>query len=248
MYSPAQSVRIQGSIGQPLPNVYRDLDFQRGQVCLICAAPAVGKSVFTLNLTEQTGLPALYFSADSDHHTQMTRLTSMKTGRPVGTTAAEVLRHEVDPRITSSRLRFVYDPQPSLKALDDNIRAFDQLYGEPPAILVVDNVTNVDQGEDEDLNRLLQYLHDLGRETEAAVFALHHVTGPYNDGDKPVPRTGVKDQVGRIPEVILTLFTPGPRQLGVCKVKVRNGPSDPMAQNPLILRFDTDTMRISDYV
>ena len=249
MFSPAQSVRIKGAAGEPLPKVFRTLefDFLRGQEVLICAAPGVGKSVIALNLAAGIKRPALYFSADSDHYTQGHRLTSLLTGRSTSITKQEVRQGRVDPALAKLPIEFVFDPQPTPDVIEDNTNAFVQKHGEPPHLLVVDNITDVDNDGETDLNPLLGYLNGIARYTGACILGLHHVTGPFNDGDKPPPLSAVKDQIGRVPQGILTLFKETPTTFGLATVKNRGWLADPSAGTITRLRFDGDIMRVSDY-
>jgi hypothetical protein len=85
MYTPLQILYIKGSAGDPLPKVWDALDekgtrFLRGQLCLICAGPGTGKSAFVLTYAPLAKVPTLYFSADSDAFTQLSRSLSILTG------------------------------------------------------------------------------------------------------------------------------------------------------------------------
>ena len=83
------------------------------------------------------------------------------------------------------------------------------------------------------------------------VTGLHHVTGPYNDADKPIPLSGVKGQIARVPELVLTLHRVsegfGPDSLNVSTVKNRGGKSDASGQDYAALEFEGSTMQINDY-
>jgi len=83
------------------------------------------------------------------------------------------------------------------------------------------------------------------------VIGLHHVTGPHNDGDKPIPLSGIKGQIGRVPEMIMTLHRVpnefGPDALNISTVKNRGGKSDPSGQDFASLEFVGETMKISDF-
>ena len=232
MYSYTQSLRIQGEQGKPLNSPWKTLPFQfcRGQTILVCAAPGIGKSLFAANLAIQSGEPTLYFSADSDPVTQTGRAWKIAGGRDY-----------------PDNVMLDFDPTPGLADIDESVEAYVELQGEAPALVVYDNLTDIDADDEEDLNRVLGYLNESTRLTQACTLVLHHVTGQYNDGVTPVPLSGVKEQVGRIPQAILTLYRPAPNQMGVCKVKDRNGQADPSAANPHILRFSEDTLRIEDY-
>lgn len=96
----------------------------------------------------------------------------------------------------------------------------------------------------------MDYLHTMARNTGACVVGLHHVTGSYNDADKPIPLSGVKGQITRVPELVLTLHRVseefGPEALRVSTVKNRAGRMDPSGLDFVELEFIGDTMQIRD--
>ncbi len=223
---------------------------------LVSAGPGTGKSAFTLSYALQARVPALYFSADSDAFVQLTRSISVVTGWTLEAAARAVLKDELAaPRekLTGLPIRFNYQASPSLGDIETSIEAYEEVYGDYPALIVVDNVTNVRSGMADDdgdpfagLEGLMDYLHTMARETQACVIGLHHVTGPYNDSDKPIPLSGVKGQISRVPEMVLTLFKPGPNRLGVSTVKNRGGKSDSSGAEFAELEFLGDKMLIRD--
>jgi hypothetical protein len=163
---------------------------------------------------------------------------------------------EVADQLDEIPIRFNYKASPSLDVIEETLEAYTALYEDYPALIIVDNVTNVrTDSSDEDpfsgLEALMDYLHEMARETGSCVVGLHHVTGPHNDGDKPIPLSGIKGQIGRVPEMILTLHRVanefGPDSLNVSTVKNRGGKSDPSGQDFAQLEFVGETMKISDF-
>lgn len=79
---------------------------------------------------------------------------------------------------------------------------------------------------------------------------LHHVTGPFNDSATPIPLSGIKGQIGRVPEMILTMHKIaegyGSDSLRVSTVKNRAGKADPSGEDYAELEFNGDTMTIKD--
>lgn len=263
MFTALQSMRVKGSAGDPLPVVFESLDktgtrLLRGQLVLVCAAPGTGKSAFVLTYAAKARTSTLYFSADSDAFTQLTRLISILGGWTLEESARAVRNEELGEAegfIKNLPIRFSYNASPSLDQIEDSMKAYIQLTGDYPGLVVVDNITNVRTGVDDDepfsgLEALMDYLHDMARRTDACVIGLHHVTGPYNDGNKPIPLGGIKNQIGRVPEVVLTLHkggsTVGPETINVSTVKNRSGRMDPSGESCIALEFDGDTMTIQD--
>ncbi|QFG10430.1 DnaB-like replicative helicase [Mycobacterium phage Anthony] len=259
-----QSLNIKGSAGDPLPTVFQALEnngtrFLRGQLGLTCAGPGCGKSAFILTYALKAKVPTMYFSADSDAFTQLSRMVSIQTGWTMEKSSRKV--RDSDLGDVSSALdlpiRFNYMASPSLDQIELSMESYGELYEDYPSFVVVDNITNVRSGgaNDEDpfsgLESMMEYLHDMARRTGAFVMGLHHVTGGYNDADKPIPLSGVKGQITRIPELVLTLHRVseqfGSDSLRVSTVKNRAGKADPSGQEYAELEFIGDSMQIRDF-
>lgn len=185
----------------------------------------------------------------------------MLAGVDQETAAKMILRDDlskVKEKLTGLPVRFNYKASPSLDDIETSIAAYEEVYGDYPSLIVVDNVTNVrsemssDDGDPfSGLEGLMDYLHEMARETQACVIGLHHVTGAYNDGKSPIPLSGVKGQISRVPELILTLHKNDgndfmPDSLRVSAVKNRGGKSDASGKDFAELEFFGDKMLIRD--
>lgn len=262
MFTLAQSIHIKGHAGDPLPPVWDALEmkgtrFLRGQLALVCAGPGVGKSALMLSYALKAKVPTLYFSADSDAFTQLSRALSIVTGWPMEKSTKAVRDGDIGQDMFSDiPIRFNYQASPTIDQIEVSMRAYDEVYGDFPALVIVDNVTNVRTGGDNDddpfsgLESLMDYLHDMARTTKSCVVGLHHVTGPFNDADKAIPLSGVKGQIARVPELVLTLHKEvdefGPDLLNVSTVKNRGGKADPSGSDYVSLEFAGDCMQIRD--
>lgn len=263
MFTLQQSLYIKGSAGDPLPKVWRtlDADFLRGQLALVCAAPGIGKSAFVLSYGLLSRVPMLYVSADSDAFTQTSRSISILTGCQMEESKRQVRAQKLEPRsaeaMDSLPVLFTYDASPTLTQIEYPLEAFGQKHGEYPALIVIDNLTNVrvGSGSNEDdpfagLEGLMDYMHTMARDTGSCVVVLHHVQGAYNNGNIPIPLGGIKGQIGRVPEMVLTLHRIrneyGPDAMNVSVVKDRNGKPDPSGYTYTTLDFDGDSMQIRD--
>jgi len=206
-------------------------------------------------------VPCLYFSADSDAFVQLTRSISIQSGISLEQAATAVRDDklgDVVEELAGIPLRFNYSASPTCDDIELSMQAYEEVYGDYPSLVVVDNITNVlgksSNGEDDPfsgLESLMDYLATMGRNTEACVVGLHHVTGPFNDADKPIPLSGLKGQIGRVPAMVLTLHKrpgeiPGTDALCVSTVKNRGGRADPTGQEFVRLEFTGDTMSIKD--
>lgn len=261
MLTLTQSAAVRGSAGDPLPEVWKTLHarFLRGQLVLIAAGPGTGKSAFVLNYTLRSGVSALYFSADSDAFVQTTRSLAILGNMTMSEAANTVLSgnfEKVNEIVKDSPVRFSYDPSPTLEHIERQVMAYEELYGDFPELIVVDNAldVNVDGAEQDQslsLDNLMAWLHDVARTTEACVVVLHHVTGAFNDADVPIPLSGVKGQIGRVPELILTIHKGSPDYgqadtVKVSTVKNRGQKADPSGQTFAELSFNGDRMLIED--
>ena len=262
MLSFSQARRMRGSSGDPLPIVFPSLGdvFVRGELVLIASAPGIGKSIFTLTEVMRSGATAFYQSCDSDAFTQLTRGLAIANGISIERAKEIVLSGNLGgagKALAEYPVRFNFRASPNLDELILSLDSYLEVYGEYPEIIVIDNITNLrTENDDGDpfsgLEALLDFLHDMARETAACVIGLHHVTGPFNDGDRPIPLSGLKNQVGRVPEVVLTLhrkqgeWDNEPDRLCVSTVKNRNGSADPSGGTFVELEFKGDHVKITD--
>lgn len=265
MYSITQARRIRGAAGDPLPTVFKSFDdyniiFRRGQLCLICAGPGTGKSALALSQAVKSRVSTLYMSADSDAFTQVSRSFSIHAGLTMNETEKYARGEEVLPStlekakdLNALPIRFNFLAAPTLANIERSMEAFDELYGEYPALTVVDNITNVRNGTEDNaenpfggLEVFLDYANEMARETQSCVIGLHHVNGPYNDSNKPIPMSGIKGQIGRVPQMILTMHRSGPGTVGVSPVKNRGQKADTTGKWFCELDFDGATMTFSD--
>lgn len=266
MYTIGQSRRVRGAAGDPLPAPFRAFQdigftFRRGGFCLIVAGPGTGKSALGLNIGLAFGNehPGMYYSADSDAFEQSVRAFCRLTGsaREVGERFArgllEPAEAELVDKVLNVPLRFNYDASPTLDTIANTMDAFDELYGEYPHYTVVDNITNVQNGTSDNaenpfggLETFMEYLNTMARDTQTCVIGLHHTLGAYNDGMKPIPLSGVKGQITRVPPQVLTLFRPEPDKIGVSVVKNRGGRADASGNRYVLLDFDGGSMTIRD--
>lgn len=261
MLSLEQSARAKGAAGEPLPKVWDSLwnkgtQFIRGQLCLVAAGPGTGKSGFVLSYALQSGVTCLYISADSDAFIQLSRSLAILGDLTLDEAKEMVHRDDTEQIIAitkGSPIRFSYEASPTLDHIERQMLAYEELYGDFPELVVIDNVLDVVLDYEEDSasrDSLMAWLHELARNTGACVVALHHVTGPFNDSDKPIPLSGVKGQIGRVPEVVLTLhkevYEGMTDTLHVSTVKNRGNKADASGNSFVSLDFNGDKMLIRD--
>ena len=226
----------------PLPDVWTGLagesiKFRRGQVCMVAAAPNAGKSMFALVYAIKAKVPTLFFSADTDTATVLMRSAAQISGHTQLTVESNM---DYKPDFYSehlskmSHIQWVFDSSPSLDDIELEIKAYVELYGIAPELIVIDNLMNVAAETDNEwagLRAIMMELHDMARKTEACVLVLHHVSeqSEYGSPSMPPPRRAIHGKVSQLPALILTLgYDPGQGQGGgmlrVAAVKNRFGP------------------------
>jgi predicted ATP-dependent serine protease len=110
------------------------------------------------------------------------------------------------------------------------IKAYVELYGIAPELIVIDNLMNVAAETDNEwagLRAIMMELHDMARKTEACVLVLHHVSeqSEYGSPMMPPPRRAIHGKVSQLPALILTLgYDPSQGLLRIASVKNRFGP------------------------
>lgn len=222
----------------PLPDVWQGLKakqikFRRGQVCMVAAAPNAGKSMFALIYAIKAKVPTLFFSADTDTTTVMMRGASHVSGHSQLSVETNLATntHYYDQYFTKlSHIKWVFDSSPSLDDIELEIRAYVELYGQAPELIVIDNLMNVTAETDNEwagLRAIMMEFHDMARKTEACVLVLHHVSeqSEYGSPSKPPHRRSIHGKVSQLPALILTLgYDPGGASLYVAAVKNRFGP------------------------
>ena len=244
----------------PLPQVWSDLDskqikFRRGQVCMVAAAPNAGKSMFALVYALRAKVPTLFFSADTDTATVMIRVAAAIAGHNQQTVEKNLdsNSHYYDKYLEEmSHIQWCFDSSPSLDDIELEVKAYVELYGIAPELIVVDNLMNVVAEHDNEwagLRQIMMELHDMARKTEACVMVLHHVSeqGEYGDTTTPPARRSIHGKVSQLPSLILTLgYSPSEGTLRVAPVKNRFGPMYANATEHVALFVDYATCRIEN--
>lgn len=223
-----------------------------GQLSLCVAGPGVGKSALALSLALTSGLRTLYVSADTDAWTMTMRTLAHNTGHPQSyiemCLSGGHAKDELDVALwDASHVQFSFDSYTTGEIRDD-VLAYATVHGAFPELLIVDNVMNIARGGDDDLSsqtKAMDELHAMAQLTGAHVLALHHATGQYDDGDKPIPLSGLANKLSKLPAQVLTLYRKDPHVIA-CVVKNRQGQANPGGSMQVRLRFDPERMRFYD--
>lgn len=236
------SLSARGSEGEALPPVLHQLEtlgarFRRGQVSLVAGAPGGGKSAIATHVAvnlDYTGqgdmVPGIYFSCDSDRMTLGTRVVAGVAN--IHLSAAESWIKEDSQELreiladSTEHIWWCWNPAPTARDIVDEIECYAYILGDWPHWVIIDNLMNMAGGGGDDgqaLGAAIDAGHQISRETGAAVIFLHHVTGQYEDGDTPIPLSGLRFKVGKVPRLILTLHKPQDNILAVSVVKNSTG-------------------------
>jgi hypothetical protein len=222
---------------------------------MVAAAPNAGKSMFALVYAIRAKVPTLFFSADTDTATVMIRVASALSGHgqvSVETNLQKNPRHYDSFLKDMTHIQWVFDSSPSLDDIELEIKAYVEVFGVAPELIVIDNLMNVvaeHENEWAGLRQIMMELHDMARKTEACVMVLHHVSeqGEYGDTTTPPARRAIHGKVSQLPSLILTLgYSPTEGTLRVAPVKNRFGPMYANADQHVALFVDYATCRIEN--
>ena len=241
--------------GEPLPPVFRSLDsnkiiFRRAEVSMLAGTPGVGKSTLALALALKMKVPSLYISADTNAHTMAMRLASMISGK--NQTDVETLMNS-DYGWTKATLAkgahivWSFESSPTLQDIDEEVQAFEELWGCPPTAIFVDNLMDIatDGGEEfASMRAIMKELKYLARATNAAVIILHH-TSEAVPGNPCQPRSALQGKVAQLPALICTLGVVG-TSMAIAPVKNRYGRADANGDLLAWLAFNPEYMFMDD--
>lgn len=199
---------------------------------MIAAAPNAGKSMLALIYAINAKTPTLFFSADTDTSTVMLRTAAAVSGHTQWTVEQNLQKtpgYYDDVMERADHIQWVFDSSPTLDDIEMEIKAYVELYGVMPELIVIDNLMNVVAETDNEwagLRAIMAEFHDMARKTEACVMVLHHVSeaAEYGSPEMPPPRRAIHGKVSQLPAIICTLgYDPLNATLRVAAVKNRFG-------------------------
>lgn len=246
----------------PLPEVWKtltakEIKFRRGQVCMVAAAPNAGKSMLALIYAIKAGVRTLFFSADTDASTITMRVAAAMSQHAQNVVEQSLQKnpHYYDEELARvTNIEWVFDSSPTLDDMELEIKAYVELYGVMPELIVIDNLMNVvtdSENEWAALRAIMAELHDMARKTEACVLVLHHVSeaSEYGSPTMPPPRRSIHGKISQLPSTILTLgYDPVQGLLRVAAVKNRFGQhsADGSDMGTLFVNFATCQIHDAD--
>lgn len=229
--------------------------FRQSQLCLIAGQPNSGKSLMALVYALRTGVPTLYFSADTDPITQMFRTVAGLTGisQQQVETYLDTDSHYFDPLLKEkgSHIKWVFDPSPDMDSIELEILAYGEVFGMAPALIVIDNLMNcvsVTGEEWSGIRAIMSELHHVARKTGACVLALTHMSEAGTGSPTlPAPRRAILGKASQLPSMILSIaMDPEYGQFRVAAVKNRFGEHSADATQYVTLLIDPSRVQIAD--
>ena len=202
---------------QLLPDLFPSLKkegirFRRGQVTMIAGQPNSGKSLLALFYGIKANVPTLYISADTDAYTTSIRAAAVITGH-MANTIEESFKNDGQQFYTKElsslkHMEFSFDPSPTLDDVDLMVKAYGEKYGEWPHLIIIDNLMNVSALHDNEwtgMRDIMKACHHIARETDSAIFILHHTSEAEGEPTRPPSRRAIQGKVSQLPEMILTV-------------------------------------------
>ena len=229
---------------------------RKAEVTLVAGLPGAGKSSIALHIAARLKHPTLYFSADTSAHTMAMRLIAMS--EKILQSEAEVLLKSSPDKCEeilqeNNHLFWCFESSPTLKDIDEEVSAFETIWGRSPTLIVIDNLMDVAMDGHEEFSGMRQAMKELkylARDTNAAVLVLAH-TKEGHPGHPCQPRAAIQGLVNQIPAMILTIgqATQG-KDTFLCAAPVKNryGRANQSGTDYVSLYFDPASMQLEDFV
>jgi predicted ATP-dependent serine protease len=244
---------------QLLPDLFTSLKkegirFRRGQVTMIAGQPNSGKSLFALFYGVKANVPTLYISADTDGYTTAIRAAAIITGHQQHT-IEESFKNDGQEFYTQElssikHIEFSFDPSPTLDDVDLMVKAYGEKYGQWPHLIIIDNLMNVSALHDNEwtgMRDIMKACHHIARETDSAIFILHHTSEAEGDPLRPPSRRSIQGKVSQLPEMILTVAMDTKQgALRLACVKNRFAKHSPMGDDWIELVADASRMTLKE--
>lgn len=220
---------------------------RKGELSMVAGRSGSGKSTLTLFWAAKMNLPTLYFSSDMTASQINYKLAAMQMHEDTEDLERAWIkeldrRTEILDSIKDLKFMFSYGSITYGK-IDDTLDAFVELFDEWPALIVIDNLMDVEGCEADytEQQAAMQFFHDLKSNTGSSVIVLHHATDKGQDATSdpyaPPARKDIKNGMSEKPEQVLTVGLNGnTNEFKVANVKQRMGRSDPTARSYATLK------------
>lgn len=231
------------------------MKFCPGDLVMMAGPPGAGKSALALNYALAAKVPTLYVSMDMGPRLVMERVCAISTGDTVEKVSQSLSSPDGEEKYRGvlesvDHLYISYPSRPTLENLAKVQMAFMEVHGLPSDLMVVDNLMNMDSGQENEwsgLRDLCQGLHYFATRLGITVLLLHHINVGGIDLSFPAPENYIKGQVSELPAVILSVAKQEGKLL-VAPVKNRHGKADHTGRTHFTLDYDEARQKISDFV
>jgi RecA-family ATPase len=224
---------------------------RRGQMLMLTATAGGGKSLLALWYTAvRNPGRVLYFSLDTSLNDMVKRAAAMLSGMSVQE-IEDALESGADDYVAdivapiNERIRWCTKAR-DMQDIDEEIQAYEEMYGALPDVIVIDVLLNLDGSEEwGGAMHVMEQLHALAHERDVTVLVLHHNSDKRADTTRPSPRSDALFKVSQYPEIMLSMALDQERQvMNISAVKNRSGRADPDAANPVTIPVDLESMRV----
>jgi RecA-family ATPase len=252
-----RAARTQGG-GEALPAVFRTLEHagvkpRRGQITMFFGIPGCGKTFLALLWALRLNLHTLFFSLDTDPGTMRVRTIAYLTGEDQNEVEKKLQAGgDFDKEISATNIDYSFQSYASLTDIDLEIKAYAEIHGAYPELIIVDNLVNVSADSDDEwagMRELMKAFHSLTRQYGCAVWVLHHAKETGKTEECP-PRSEIQGKVAQYPELIIAVGQRAEHrahtgvQLGVACVKNRRGKADPSGRTAHWFTVDMGRMKL----
>lgn len=261
MQSLIRGLNSKSVAGRPLPTVFPSLaarggNFNMGEVSMLAGQPGAGKSAIALwhahKWVTEHSLRGIYFSADGRKLAVASRIGGMALDVPAAQVKDRLLSGDESFATAfkeTEGLEWCFDSEISYESVDLNVNAFEEKWGEPPAFVIVDNLTDVPSDGDDEYRALRQNMVEfniLAGHTDAHIMVLHHVSEDAKEDPCP-PRKAIHGKVSRKPTLVLTTAQARDGRQPIAIVKTREAEFDKSGRTAVWIGFDGASMRYQDW-
>lgn len=252
-----RAARSQGG-GEPLPAAFQTLEAagikpRRGQVTMFYGIPGSGKTFVALLWALRLNLYTLFFSLDTDPGTMKVRTAAYLSGEDQKFVEEAIENgKDYNDLISSTKIEYSFQSYASLDDIYTEIKAYAEIHGAYPELVIVDNLVNMTAPTDDEwggLRELMKALHSLAREFGCSVWVLHHAKESGKTNVCP-PRSDIQGKVAQYPALIISIgqrndpYSHTGVQLGMASVKNRHGKADPSGQTAHWFTVDMGRMKL----